>query len=161
MPAVLGLALATFAGWAVALLFAVYLAYRIRGVLRERRLGPVARIKAKEVAGKLASPAGTIAVYDVRSHGYYDKGASRIKGSVRIEPNALPDQLDRLPKDKEVVLYCTCLRDATSVRVARILRDRGVPSSIIRGGLRSWQKAGLPMEQVPEEDVVLLPTFAR
>jgi rhodanese-related sulfurtransferase len=43
----------------------------------------------------------------VRSHGYYDAGAWRIKGSVRIEPNNLIEEIKNLPKDKEIYLYCS------------------------------------------------------
>jgi membrane protein DedA with SNARE-associated domain len=53
-----------------------------------------------------ANDAGLLIV-DVRSHGYYDEKAVRIKGSVRIEPNHLAEELKRLPADKEIYLYCT------------------------------------------------------
>jgi rhodanese-related sulfurtransferase len=43
----------------------------------------------------------------VRSHGYYDKGAERILGSIRIEPNNLDEEIKNLPKDKDIYLYCT------------------------------------------------------
>ena len=32
---------------------------------------------------------------------------------------------------------------------------------VIEGGLSAWRKRGLPVERVPDEDVVQLPTFAR
>jgi rhodanese-related sulfurtransferase len=44
---------------------------------------------------------------DVRSHGYYDAGAARIKGSIRLEPNNLTEELKTLPKDKDIYVYCT------------------------------------------------------
>jgi len=46
-------------------------------------------------------------IVDVRSHGYYDIGAERIKGSIRIEPNNLDEELKNLSKDKDIYLYCT------------------------------------------------------
>ena len=48
-----------------------------------------------------------VTIVDVRSHGYYDAGVQRIKGSVRIEPNNLEEELKHLSKDKEIYLYCT------------------------------------------------------
>jgi len=45
--------------------------------------------------------------------------------------------------------------------VAHILRSQGFDARIIRGGLAAWKKAGLPLENVPEDDMVQLPTFAR
>jgi len=51
------------------------------------------------------------------------------------------------------------MREATSARVARILADKGFDASVITGGLKAWRKAGLPLEQVPEKDLELLPRF--
>jgi rhodanese-related sulfurtransferase len=51
------------------------------------------------------------------------------------------------------------MREATSARVARILREKGFDAYVMLGGLRAWRKAGLPMEQVPEKDLELLPRF--
>jgi len=100
-------------------------------------------------------------IFDVRSHGYYETGAERIQGSVRLEPNRLPETLSYLPESERIYLYCTCRNDATSARVAHILRSRGVDARVIGGGLDAWKKAGLPVEVVPEEDLVQLPSFAR
>jgi membrane protein DedA with SNARE-associated domain/rhodanese-related sulfurtransferase len=144
-----------FMAWSIALLFVAYIGYRAVVVLKERKRGAVSKIKASEVARKLAG----VAVFDVRSHGYYEKDTMRIQGSLRLEPNALNQEFLQVPKDKEIVLYCTCVRDATSVRVARRLADQGFSVSVIAGGLRAWKKAGLPLEPVPQDDVVQLPTF--
>jgi rhodanese-related sulfurtransferase len=61
-----------------------------------------------ELARQLQSEeAGKILLVDVRSHGYYDAGAERIRGSIRIEPNNLSQEIATLPKDKDIYLYCT------------------------------------------------------
>ncbi len=44
---------------------------------------------------------------DVRSHGYYDAHSERIAGSIRIEPNNLTEEIQKLPKDRDIYLYCT------------------------------------------------------
>lgn len=51
------------------------------------------------------------------------------------------------------------MNEATSARVARILLEKGFNAYVIEGGLKAWQRAGLPMEQVPESDLELLPKF--
>ena len=121
-----------------------------------RNLTPVARASVAEIALRRAS----VAIFDVRSHGYYEKDSMRIEGSTRLEPNGLAEKKYTLPADKEVVLYCTCFREATSERVARFLLESGVKATVIMGGFQAWKKAGLPLERVPETDVVLLPTFS-
>ena len=85
-----------------------YIVYRIWLLRKNRIYRVVPRIQVQELVQKLASEeAGRILVVDVRSHGYYDAEAARIKGSIRIEPNNLEEELKRLPKDKDVYLYCT------------------------------------------------------
>ena len=53
------------------------------------------------------------------------------------------------------------MREATSARVAHIMREQGFDAYVLVGGLRAWEKAGLHVERVPDEDLVLLPSFAR
>ena len=145
----------SFAGWAIGLLLALWMANRIRLWLRTRRESPVPKLTPQEVASR-----DNVVIYDVRSHGYYDQGTMRIKGSQRLEPNALSEQWKVLPRDREIVVYCTCLREATAVQVARDLAERGIPSAVIEGGLSAWKKASLPLEPVPLDEVVMLPKFA-
>ena len=68
----------------------------------------VPRVQVEELAKRLASEhADRVLIVDVRSHGYYDSGAARIKNSIRIEPNNLEEEIKSLPKDKDIYLYCT------------------------------------------------------
>jgi rhodanese-related sulfurtransferase len=133
-----------------------WIAYRIylwRGARMQR---PVRFITPLQLA---AAPLDVM-ILDVRSHGYYDKDTQRIKGSQRLEPNALSELAANLPKDKEMVLYCTCYREATSLKVALELEDQGLTKvSVLEGGFTAWKDAGLPVETVPDHEVVLLPKF--
>jgi len=45
------------------------------------------------------------------------------------------------------------------VRVARELQNRWVQVAVIKGGLRAWKGAGLPVEAVPLAEMAALPTF--
>lgn len=85
-----------------------YVIYRIAQFQKYREYDVVPRIQVQELAARLASAdAASIRIIDVRSHGYYDVGAERIKGSIRIEPNNLDKEIENLPKDKDIYLYCT------------------------------------------------------
>ena len=85
-----------------------FVAYRIYLFSRYRLYQVVPRVQVEELARKLESePASNILIVDVRSHGYYDSGADRIRGSIRIEPNHLSAELMSLPKDKDIYVYCT------------------------------------------------------
>jgi membrane protein DedA with SNARE-associated domain/rhodanese-related sulfurtransferase len=155
-------AVGSVAGWVVLSLFLLWLGNRLRLWLRSRNEVPVPMILPREAARRLYDNRGerAAAIYDVRSHGYYERGTMRIKGSARLEPNSLADRIESLPREKDIFLYCTCLREATAVRVARLLAERGIPSFVIEGGLSGWKKASLPLEPVPTDDMVLLPRFS-
>jgi membrane protein DedA with SNARE-associated domain len=94
--------------WVLLAALGVYLVYRIRLAWMSRELTESPRMDVQTVAELLADPEGTdIVIADVRSHGYYDKGSLRIKGSMRLDPNFLMQSLHELPTDKKIFLYCT------------------------------------------------------
>jgi membrane protein DedA with SNARE-associated domain/rhodanese-related sulfurtransferase len=145
-----------YAGWAIGIGASGYLVYRVWDRYRKRPTGPVARVRADDLGRRLSS----IAIFDVRSHGYYDKNTRRIQGSVRLDPHLLGAELPDFPVDKQLILYCTCQGEATSSRAARFLAERGIQAYVLTGGLRAWRKAGLPLEPVPEHEMLALPTFS-
>jgi membrane protein DedA with SNARE-associated domain len=86
----------------------VYSIYRIIQFRKNKMYRVVPRVQVEELARRLASEeAGRVLIVDVRSHGYYDSGTARIKGSIRIEPNNLDEEVKILPRDKDIYLYCT------------------------------------------------------
>lgn len=86
----------------------VYGIYRALQFSKYRKYRVVPRVQVQELARLLASEQGDkIQIVDVRSHGYYDRGAERIKNSIRIEPNNLDEEIKNLAKEKDIYLYCT------------------------------------------------------
>jgi membrane protein DedA with SNARE-associated domain len=94
-----------------AVVIAALLAYGIYRYIQYRKnktYSIVPRVQVEELARRLASEDGIrVQIVDVRSHGYYDSGAARIKNSIRIEPNNLEEEIKNLPRDKDIYLYCT------------------------------------------------------
>lgn len=84
-----------------------YIAYRAWLYRKWSIYRVVPRIKVQELAERLATDSDHVLVADVRSHGYYDAGAERIQGSMRLEPNNLPEEVKKLPRDKDIFVYCT------------------------------------------------------
>jgi membrane protein DedA with SNARE-associated domain len=86
----------------------VYAVYRIVQYRKHKMYRIVPRVQVQELATRLSSvDANRVQIVDVRSHGYYDSGAARIKNSIRIEPNNLEEEIKNLSKDKDIYLYCT------------------------------------------------------
>ncbi len=85
-----------------------YAVYRIWLYRKHAVYRVVPRVQVEELTRLLASEEkDKIILMDVRSHGYYDPGTARIKGSIRLEPNNLKEELQSLPKDKDIYVYCT------------------------------------------------------
>lgn len=81
--------------------FSLYWTHR-----KYRRVVPL--IHVGDLAAKLQTPdSQKILLVDVRSHGYYDPGADRIRDAIRLEPNNLSEEIKLLPRDKDIYLYCT------------------------------------------------------
>ena len=143
-------------GAVVIALVTAYIAFVIWQWVKARALRNVPFATPDEAARDRAAGA---CILDVRSHGYLDAKAVRIEGSRRLDPNALHQSEPAFAEGQQVYVYCTCVREATSVRVARELTLKGVRVAVIKGGLRGWKKAGLPVEGVPAEEMAALPVF--
>jgi membrane protein DedA with SNARE-associated domain/rhodanese-related sulfurtransferase len=156
-------------GHAAAALFAgllvLYLLWLAISWLRDSRFSAVEKVEARELFERLrtATHDRLMIIADVRSHGYYDPGMLRIKNSIRVEPSHLKEELEALREfmqpECEIYLYCSCAREATSIRVARMLEQENCSTKVIQGGLKAWIKAGGPLEPVPLSDMEHLPRF--
>ena len=149
----------------VALGVLVYVLILVAFTLRARRFKKIEKIPAATLYERLQelTPDRLVVIADVRSHGYYDPGMQRIKNSIRVEPNRLKEELVALREfmapECEIYIYCSCIRDTTSVRVAHALAVENCRTLVIEGGIKAWIKAGGAMEQVPEADMQKLPQF--
>ena len=72
-----------------------------------------------------------------------------LPGAVQIGPQELKKRNKVIPRDRDVVLYCTCPSEETSAKVAMELRKMGVMRvRPLRGGLQGWKDAGYPLEVI-------------
>jgi len=77
-----------------------------------------------------------------------------LPGAVHINPSELEKHSDLLPRDTDVILYCTCPNDETSGTLARRLQKMGVHRvRPLRGGFEAWRDAGLPLVEYDEAAV--------
>lgn len=65
-----------------------------------------ARITKEELRAKM-DRGEDILILDVRTGGSYNSSKVKIKGAVRMDPYAADAWADKLPKDKEIITYCT------------------------------------------------------
>jgi membrane protein DedA with SNARE-associated domain/rhodanese-related sulfurtransferase len=113
----------------------------------------MARISPEELKQKLDT-GEEVVIVDL--HGRRDgrQGHHGIPGAVCIDPHRLgqddnPNQRAPIPRDREVVLYCTAPHELTCARVALELRRRGFEHvRPLAGGLQAWAERGFPLTSV-------------
>jgi rhodanese-related sulfurtransferase len=74
-----------------------------------------------------------------------------IPGAVRITPDQLPAQGPDLPRDRDIILYCTCPNETSSVSIALRLRKMGITRvRPLLGGFDTWKRLGYPLEEAAD-----------
>ena len=138
--------LAGFGGHAVAgivALVTLYAAYRWfvrRQFLRSLR---GARIGVGELKAMIARGDQPV-VLDVRSRTHRKLDPRTIPGALPVDAEELDKSLAHIPAGRDVVVYCACPNDATAVKVAMLLRRRGIRQvRPLAGGFDAWVGAGL------------------
>ena len=89
-------------------------------------------------------------VVDVRSPTAVQLEPRCIPGSLHIPLTDVRQHLRDLPRDREIISYCTCPNEASAAQVARILMENGFKRvRPLHGGLDAWIAAGYTVEKVP------------
>jgi membrane protein DedA with SNARE-associated domain/rhodanese-related sulfurtransferase len=72
-----------------------------------------------------------------------------LPGALHLSPDALAARSHEIPRDREIVLYCTCPSEATASKAARALNDLGIEHvRPLRGGYDEWKRRGYPLDAV-------------
>ena len=112
--------------------------------VRQSRVEPEELLKMIEVAQR----DGNIApfIVDLRHPLDYLPDPRVLPGAVRVSPSDLTAHESLLPRDRDVILYCTCPSEETSGKVALQLHKLGVNRvRPLRGGFEGWRDAGYPL----------------
>jgi membrane protein DedA with SNARE-associated domain/rhodanese-related sulfurtransferase len=110
-----------------------------RRFFRELRM---ARISVSEVYELLQAGAKPV-IIDVRSAAARALEPQWIPGALHISLPDVGPHLKELPRDRDIILYCTCPNEASAARVAKILMNHGFKRvRPLHGGLDAWRAAG-------------------
>ena len=91
-------------------------------------------------------------VLDVRRTEAFGEDARGLPGAVPLLLVPQNQQIPDIPGDQPVLVYCLCDGEASSTRVALWLTQSGSRNvAVLRGGLASWEQAGLPLTPVLPE----------
>ncbi|HEU4351828.1 MAG TPA: DedA family protein/thiosulfate sulfurtransferase GlpE [Burkholderiales bacterium] len=140
--------LALYSGHALLIVIAVvalYVAWRWfarRRFLKSLRATRIAVAELNDMIRRGEAPI----VLDVRSRTHRSLDPRMIPGARAVDLDDLEAALPQIPPDGDVVVYCACPNDATAVKVAMLLRSRGIRRvRPLAGGFDAWVSGiGIP-----------------
>jgi membrane protein DedA with SNARE-associated domain/rhodanese-related sulfurtransferase len=108
----------------------------------------LARIEVAELHERLhALPAPLIV--DVRTATAQSLERRRIPGALHVPLTDIERHLGALPREREIIFYCTCPNEASAAQAARRLKQLGFARvRPLRGGLEAWIAAGYAIEEL-------------
>ena len=108
-------------------------------------------ISAEELKTKVNANEPVV-ILDVRNSESYANSDAKIKGAMYVNVRKLKYRLGfpplkDVPKDRQVITYCSCPSDEASIKAAQVLSSSGFTNvRVLKGGWQQWQKASGPVE---------------
>jgi len=131
--------------------FFVWRFFRQRAFLREIRM---ARVEPNELKTMLDHEQ-PVYIVDLRHPLDYLPDPRTLPGAVLLSPDTLVQQADHIPRDRDVVLFCTCPSEATAAKMALAIRKLGVYRvRPLRGGFDEWKRLGYPLVEIPPQPAI-------
>lgn len=142
-------AMAAMGIWALALvaaLIALFVAWRWAKRQRLFRFLRMARIDVDELH-RMMDEGHDPVIADVRSRSARLLDPRSIPGALPIDIAEIDTAVARLPRDREIVLYCNCPSEASAAKVAQLLMKRGFTRvRPLAGGLDAWVSSGFAVD---------------
>jgi len=142
-------ALARIGGSALSLVLVIavaYIAYRFwqrQRLLQELR---IARITVGELRQKLE--AGEVPlIFDLRSAAALEQDPTLIQGAIHLSLEEFEKRQAEFPRDRDIVVYCSCPNEVSSARLALQLQRKGFTRvRPLLGGIDAWREQNYPVE---------------
>lgn len=106
----------------------------------------VARITPTELHGRMRG-GEDIVVIDLRRSMEFESEPETIPGAVHINTAELEEAIKVIPRNREIVLFCSCPNEATAAQMAMRLCKLGITRiRPLAGGLAGWREHGFPLQ---------------
>jgi len=120
--------------------------YRRRRALK---MLAAARLEPEELKRKLDA-GDPVYIVDLRHPLELLPDPFTLPGALHLSPDTLADRYQEIPRDRDVVLYCTCPSEATAAKTALALHKLGIDRvRPLRGGFDEWKRLGFPLDAIP------------
>jgi len=138
----------TGAVFLIGALVAAYIAFKWWERHRFYAMLRMARISVDELHRLMDAGVAPLIV-DVRSQTARALEPRHIPGALHLPLQGFEQHIKELPRDREIILYCTCPNEASAAQVAKLLMNSGfVRVRPLLGGLEAWIAAGHPVESL-------------
>jgi membrane protein DedA with SNARE-associated domain/rhodanese-related sulfurtransferase len=136
------------AGLIAAGLLAAYIAFKWWERMRFFETLRMARIRVQDLY-ELIQAGGAPIIIDVRSATARALEPRSIPGALHVPLQEAGRHLQDLPRDRDIILYCSCPSEASAARVAKLLMNHGFAKvRPLHGGLDAWIAAGYAVAPV-------------
>jgi len=72
-----------------------------------------------------------------------------LPGALHLSPEGLAARIHEIPRDRDIILYCTCPSEATAAKTAMTLHKLGIDRvRPLRGGYDEWKRLGYPLDAI-------------
>jgi membrane protein DedA with SNARE-associated domain/rhodanese-related sulfurtransferase len=106
----------------------------------------IARISPEELRQRMIA-GEDIVVVDLRHALEFESEPETIPGAIHMDPLKLEQAFELIPRDREIVLFCSCPNEATAAQNALRLRNLGITRiRPLAGGLAGWRGCGYPVK---------------
>ena len=127
-------------------LFVAYIAFKYIERQRVLRKLQIARITVEELRQR-QEVGGEVFIVDLRSPMAVQSDPYLIPGARHLLMDKVEEWLPIIPRDQEVVLYCSCPNEASAARTAFLLYKRGIKRvRPLLGGMDAWRERNYPVE---------------
>lgn len=127
-------------------LAALYIAYKFwqrRRLLHELRM---ARITVTELRQKLEAGEAPL-ILDLRSTAALEQDPTLIQGAIHFSLDEFEKGQMEFPRDRDIVVYCSCPNEVSSARLALQLQRKGFTRvRPLQGGIDAWREQNFPMQ---------------
>jgi len=135
-----------------ALLVIGVIGFLVARILRRRMVLKdlaAARLEPEELKKQLDS-GESVYIVDLRHPLELLPDPFTLPGALHFSPDSLAARHLEIPRDRDIVLFCTCPSEATAAKTAMTLHKLGIDRvRPLRGGYDEWKRLGFPVDAVP------------
>jgi rhodanese-related sulfurtransferase len=146
-----------FGRFSGALLVLVVVSFFVARLIRRRMvLSELSAARLEPVELKRQLDAGeSVYIVDLRHPLEFLPDPHTLPGALHFSPELLAQRHHEIPRDRDVVLFCTCPSEATAAKTALTLHKLGIERvRPLRGGYDEWKRLGFPLDTVTDAGFV-------